>query len=116
MASCGDFKETAENIAKTGFKMFLGITPTITNWSADNKEFSLVLDENPLSEFVELPETLLDLWYSNIYCGVIRGALEMVYMVVEVVFVQDVLRGDPITEMRVKFVKSLQEESPPNDE
>jgi hypothetical protein len=66
---------------------------------------SIVLEENPLADFVELPEHLHDLrwaaalergclrvcsrpfpafsshsWrrYSNIYCGVIRGALEMV--------------------------------------
>jgi hypothetical protein len=38
------------------------------------------LDENPLAEFVELPEEVLEgeLWFSNVLCGVIRGALEMV--------------------------------------
>ena len=42
--------------------------------------FSLIFDENPLAEFVELPEDALQggLWYSNVLCGVIRGALEMV--------------------------------------
>ena len=67
--------------------MFLNITPTVTNISTDGKEFSLVLDENPLTEFVELPSkaeaeslglNLDGLWYSNVLCGVIRGALEMV--------------------------------------
>jgi len=38
----------------------------------------LIFDENPLTEFVELPEDAMDLWYSNILCGVIRGALELV--------------------------------------
>jgi len=40
----------------------------------------LIFDENPLAEFVELPEdsAMSELWYSNILCGVIRGALEMV--------------------------------------
>ena len=43
-------------------------------------EFSLIFDENPLTEFVELPEdgNMDELWYSNILCGVLRGALEMV--------------------------------------
>ena len=42
--------------------------------------FTLTLDENPLAEFVELPEEALEggLWFSNVLCGVLRGALEMV--------------------------------------
>ena len=60
--------------------MFLNTTPTVTSWSADAKEFSLILDENPLAEFVELGPAQEGLYYSNILCGVIRGALEMVLM------------------------------------
>lgn len=66
---------------QVGFKVFLNITPTVTNWSSDNKQFSLIFDENPLAEFVELPydgRAQEELWYSNMLCGVIRGALEMV--------------------------------------
>ena len=49
----------------------------------------MIFEENPLAEFVELPESALGsggtsssdsaggLWYSNILCGVIRGAMEM---------------------------------------
>lgn len=58
--------------------MFLGIEPNVTNWSSDHKEFSLVMDQNPLVDMVELPETHRDLWFSNILCGVIKGSLEMV--------------------------------------
>ena len=62
------------------FKIYLNITPTVTSWAADDKSFSLVFDENPLADFVELPEDgpYEKLWFSNILCGVIRGALEMV--------------------------------------
>ena len=35
-------------------------------------------EEIPLNHFVELPEELTELNYSNMLCGVIRGALEMV--------------------------------------
>jgi hypothetical protein len=59
----------------------LNITPTVTNWTADNKQFSLLFDENPLADFVELPDdgrAQDELWFSNILCGVLRGALEMV--------------------------------------
>ena len=43
--------------------------------------FSLTFDDNPLAESVELPEEALEggLWFSNVFCGVIRGALEMVH-------------------------------------
>jgi hypothetical protein len=58
----------------------LGITPTVTNVSPDGKEFSLILEDNPLSEFVELPEDGKNLYYCNIICGILRGALEMVSM------------------------------------
>lgn len=66
---------------QVGFKIFLNITPTVTNWTSDNKQFSLILDENPLADFVELPDdgrAQDELWFSNILCGVLRGALEMV--------------------------------------
>lgn len=102
---------------QTGFKIYLGISPQVTNWSSDGKEFSLIFDENPLAEFVELPEQFVnDLWYSNILCGVVRGALEMVHIQVDAVFVQDQLRGDPITEMKVKLIKYLEEEVPVSED
>lgn len=79
--SCSNFRETAEMISKVGFKIFMNITPVVTGWSQDGKAFSLVFDENPLADFVELPDdgrAQDELWYSNILCGVLRGTLEMV--------------------------------------
>lgn len=64
-----------------GFKIFLNVAPTVTNWSSDNNQFSLIFDDNPLADFVELPDdgrAQDELWFSNILCGVLRGALEMV--------------------------------------
>jgi trafficking protein particle complex subunit 3 len=91
------------NIAQVGFKSFLNITPNVTHsappsaplpgtrpagtpappLSGAGSSFMLTLDENPLAEFVELPEDALEggLWFSNVLCGVLRGSLEMVCLV-----------------------------------
>jgi hypothetical protein len=79
--------------------MFLNISPAVTHQPSvppsvrssvagapppatliPGSYFTLTLDENPLAEFVELPESAMEggLWYSNVLCGVLRGALEMV--------------------------------------
>ncbi|XP_043703481.1 trafficking protein particle complex subunit 3-like [Telopea speciosissima] len=117
VSSCVDFKETAEVIAKVGFKTFLGVTASVTNWDADGTSCSLVLEENPLVDFVELPDTCQGLYYCNILSGVIRGALEIVSMKTEVTWVRDMLRGDDAYELRVKLLKQVPEEYPyKNDE
>ncbi|CAK9864755.1 unnamed protein product [Sphagnum jensenii] len=113
---CSEFKDTAEVIAKVGFKMFLGVSATVSNWSADGSECSLILDDNPLVDFVELPDTCQGLFYCNILCGVIRGALEMVSMRTEVKFVKDMLRGDDAFEIRLKLLEQVAEEYPYKDD
>lgn len=118
---CQTFKETAEMISKVGFKIFLNIQPTVTNWTQDGKTFSLVLNENPLADFVELPmgpdnRICRDLWYSQVLCGVLRGALQMVQLDVDVWFVKDVLRGDDQTELRLRLNKFLKDEVPAGED
>jgi hypothetical protein len=63
-----------------GFRLFLGVTPSITNWSPAGDEFSLQFETNPLTEFVELPDQCHNLKYANVLTGVIRGACEMVQL------------------------------------
>ncbi|KAJ1665201.1 hypothetical protein IW140_003532 [Coemansia sp. RSA 1813] len=118
LEKCADFHSTAEVISKVGFKVFLNITPSVQNWSSDGKEFSIMMDDNPLNDFCELPPKAIQdgLWYSNVLCGVIRGALEMMQMQTEVFFVRDALHGADVSEIRVKLVRILDEEVPANDE
>lgn len=108
-------------MAKVAFKMFLGVNAEVAHWNAENNACSLLIYDNPLTgespstelesddfsyllcwvEFVELPPSAYGvLWYSNVLCGVLRGALEMVQMRVEARFVKDVLQGDEVSEIR----------------
>jgi hypothetical protein len=115
---------------QVGFKMFLGINVEVRSTArarrgaraevapappqvvpgSSEREFSLQLGENPLAEFVELPDEYSKLEYSNLLCGVLRGALEMVQMRVECSLVKDVLWGDEVTEIRVVLKEMLEEE------
>ena len=47
--------------------------------------------------------------YSNLLCGAIRGALEMLSLRVSCKFVKDVLVGDDNTEIRVTLTEVLGE-------
>jgi hypothetical protein len=113
--ACNNLRETAEVIAKIGFKMFLGVSCDVTSVAPDNSAFSLLLYDNPLTIFVELPAAdestngcdLSKVQYSNLYCGVIRGALEQVNLRVECKFVKDVLQGDDMNEIRVELKEVL---------
>uniref|UniRef100_A0A915PHK2 Trafficking protein particle complex subunit n=1 Tax=Setaria digitata TaxID=48799 RepID=A0A915PHK2_9BILA len=118
---CTDMHQVADVLAKVAFRSYLGendnsarVSAQVSNWSAGNDEFSLILESNPLAEFVEVPSELAqDLRYSQILCGAIRGALEMMHMEVQVFIVQEHSQS---VEIRVKFIRILQESVPPGDD
>nr|CAI5827425.1 unnamed protein product [Callosobruchus analis] len=112
---CLDLKDTADKI-QTAFKMYLGVQPNVANWSAAGDEFSFILDTNPLTDLVEIPEDLKNLKYCNLICGAIRGALEMVQLEVQSWIVQDQLKGDQNTEIRVKFIRRLEDAMPAGED
>lgn len=102
------FKEHIESITYVAFKMFLGVSAEC--YEVNDKQCKISIPNNILSEYVTLPDKLKDkLWYSNIYCGVIQGALEMLKYKVECKFLTDVLRGNNTTEIEVTLVEQLEQ-------
>lgn len=111
VSTCPSFEHTADVIAKVAFKMFLGINASAMNWSSDRKTFSLLFSDNPLAQFAQLSEAMAStLWYSNVLCGVIRGALEMVNMKVTAQFVKCKMRGHETNEIRISLREILVEQ------
>ena len=94
LARCSSFEDTAEVVCLVGFKMFLGFEAKLdkNGWNEKKTSFVVILEKNPLNYFVQLPEGMKKLKYSNIFCGVIRGCLEMVQMRVECEFEKDQLQ------------------------
>ena len=86
---------------------YLGI---IGNYSqTGEKEFHLIFTENPISLYVELPESLEGLCYSNVICGIMRGMLEICGYEVKCEFVKDKIKGDDNNDMKITLVKYIEE-------
>lgn len=101
---CRDFRDVADRI-QHAFQMYLNVMPTVDHWSQANDEFSLILYNNPLTEFVELPDSLQNMNYLNVLPGIIRGALEMVSVPVRAWIKSDHLKGDHETEIRIQSIQ-----------
>ena len=86
---------------------YLGI---IGNYSqTGEKEFHLIFTENPISLYVELPESLEGLCYSNVICGIMRGMLEICGYEVKCEIVKDKIKGDDNNDMKITLVKYIEE-------
>lgn len=114
--ACADFVETAENIATIGLKLFLNASATVSGWNPEGTACTIVIQGNPLTDFVQLPNDLESLQYNNIICGVIEGALDMINIQVECECVKDVLRGDATTELKLLLIESKTEAFPFKDD
>lgn len=100
---CKDLKDVADKI-QHAFHLYLNFTPSIDHWSQANDEFSILIYSNPLTECVELPDSLQNMHYLNMLPGIIRGALEMVSVPVRAWIKSDHLKGDNETEIRVQAI------------
>lgn len=112
---CGDFRDVVDAVAKVGLRMFLGVSARAEGWNEDETECRVVLESNPLADFVELPERYRNLSYCQMLCGVVRGALETVGRRCECDFAKDALRGDDRFELRLRHVEMIEDEYPFDD-
>lgn len=108
VVTCNTFADTAKVIAKVAFKMFLGINADV-KWKDEEKQFSLIFKGNPLNDFVQVPPQYGKLDYCNILCGVIRGALHMVRMVVKCRYIKSELKGANSSEIQVTLIEVIEE-------
>jgi hypothetical protein len=105
---CTSIRELAEIIGVVAFKMYLGVSADIRMVSDEDKEFFLILPETGLTDYVEIPDSFRTLRYLNIFCGVIKGGLEMLGYETLVTLDRDQLLGDETTEIKVKIVKKTE--------
>ena len=101
------FKEAIEIIRGQAMPFYLNIKVDTITYGM--KEYGLTFVDNPLNDYVELPEKYQDLWYSNILCGVIRGAFEAINIRVECRYKKDTLKGHDKNEIRVKLIEIIEE-------
>lgn len=87
---CKNFSDVSLQI-KNAFQQFFGVESFV---KGTDTEFLIEFDDNPLTVNVTLPESMQDIQYSVVYCGLIRGALEAVNMRVKCEFVRDVLKEE----------------------
>lgn len=101
------FKEAVEIIQSKALPYYLNIKAEMM--PGDHKEFCLTFQDNILNDFVELPEKYHDLWYSNLICGVLRGAFEAINIRIECKYNKDTLRGHDSNEIKIKLIEVIEE-------
>ncbi|PAV65186.1 hypothetical protein WR25_26503 [Diploscapter pachys] len=110
---CQDCKQIAEVLSKLAIPNYLGVPATVSNWSSGDREFSLIIESNPLTELVEIPDHLkATLNYSQVIAGAIRGALEALHFKVYAVAVENASN----TEIRIKLDSILKDSLPAGED
>ncbi|KIH63826.1 transport protein particle component, Bet3 [Ancylostoma duodenale] len=109
---CTDCRQIADVLSKNAIPTYLGVPATVSNWGGGDREFSLIIENNPLTELVEVPASLSTLNYSQIIAGAIRGGLEALHFKVY----SSVIENPTNTEIKVKFDQILRDNLPAGEE
>ena len=111
------FDEAISIITNNALSFYLGIGAKKELVKTDNNmidtnqqyEYKIYFNDNPLNDYVELPDKFKGLWYSNMICGVIRGALEAINIKVECKYTKDTLKNNDNNEIRIKLIEIIEE-------
>ncbi|CAJ0599456.1 unnamed protein product [Cylicocyclus nassatus] len=112
VAKCTDCRQIADVLSKNAIPTYLGVPATVSNWGGGDREFSLIIENNPLTELVEVPASLSSLNYSQIIAGAIRGGLEALHFKVY----SSVIENPTNTEIKIKFDQILRDNLPAGEE
>lgn len=85
-SACAGFRPAIDAVARGAFRAFLGVSPRVADWNEAGTAVSLLLDESPLTDWVELPRELAGLKYQNLLAGAVRGGLEQVWQIFFIFF------------------------------
>ena len=111
------FDEAISIITNNALSFYLGVGAKKELVKTDNNmidtnqqyEYRIYFNDNPLNDYVELPDKFKGLWYSNMICGVIRGALEAINIKVECKYTKDTLKNNDTNEIRIKLIEIIEE-------
>ncbi|CAD6188425.1 unnamed protein product [Caenorhabditis auriculariae] len=111
---CTDCRQIAEVLCKNAIPCYLGTTANSSNWVGGDREFTIVIENNPLNELVQVPPNLLaaGLSYSQVIAGAIRGALEAVHFKVYAT----AMENGANTEIRIRFDSVLKDNLPAGED
>ncbi|CAI5445573.1 unnamed protein product [Caenorhabditis angaria] len=113
---CVDTRQIADVLCRNAIPCYLGVNATVTNWSNGDRDFSIILESNPLTELVQVPPHLISagLSYSQLIAGAIRGALEAVHFKVFASAVPESSNSN--TEIRIRFDQVLKDSIPAGED
>jgi hypothetical protein len=100
---CSTFRDAMQSLAALAIPQYLGVAASVANWTADYSAADLVLESDPLCEFLEVPPALEGLRLASLLAGAVEGGLKAVRFSVVAAIVKDQSAGDARTEIRVEL-------------
>lgn len=111
---CVDTRQIADVLCRSAIPCYLGVSATASAWTSGDREFTITLESNPLTELVQVPNHLVSagLSYSQLIAGAIRGALEAVHFKVYA----SASESGTNTDVRIRFDQVLKDSLPAGED